>query len=310
MPTLLELRRRTLSVRNTEQITRAMKMVATARLRRAQEAIISARPFAARILKVLNTVAGAADPESHPLLREREPRRVEVVVITSDRGLCGSFNTNVLKRAGILLDSLPQPNPGVLAVGRKGKDHFRRRGIPLEEASVEDLFRDLGYEHARQIAEPLMERYTHTDPEDPEGVDAIYLVFNEFRNILHQDVVVEPLLPIRRLDLDASAEGSADGSDETAAHSAAHGTAREFLYEPGEREIFAELMPRHVEYQIWRALLESAAAEQAARMTAMDNATRNANELIADLTLTMNRVRQATITREILEVVSGAEALD
>lgn len=306
MATLLELRRRTLSVRNTEQITRAMKMVATARLRRAQEAIISARPFAARILKVLNTVAGAADPESHPLLREREPRRVEVVVITSDRGLCGSFNTNVLKRAGILLDSLPQPNPGVLAVGRKGKDHFRRRGIPLEDASVEDLFRDLGYEHAREIAGPLMERYTHTDPEDPEGVDAIYLVFNEFRNILHQDVVVEPLLPIRRLDLDASAEGA----DDTALHTAGTGAPREFLYEPGEREIFAELMPRHVEYQIWRALLESAAAEQAARMTAMDNATRNANELIADLTLTMNRVRQATITREILEVVSGAEALD
>lgn len=304
MATLLELRRRTLSVRNTEQITRAMKMVATARLRRAQEAIISARPFAARILKVLNTVAGAADPESHPLLRQREPKRVEVVVITSDRGLCGSFNTNVLKRAGILLDSLPQPNPGVLPVGRKGKDHFRRRGIPVDGA-VEDLFRDLGYEHARQIAGPLMERYTHSDPDDPEGFDALYLVFNEFRNILHQDVVVEPLLPIRRLDLPATG----DDSDDTPDGVSGNGAPREFLYEPTEREIFAELMPRHVEYQIWRALLESAAAEQAARMTAMDNATRNANELIADLTLTMNRVRQATITREILEVVSGAEAL-
>lgn len=304
MATLLELRRRTLSVRNTEQITRAMKMVATARLRRAQEAIISARPFAARILKVLNTVAGAADPESHPLLRQRAPKRVEVVVITSDRGLCGSFNTNVLKRAGILLDSLPQPSPGVLPVGRKGKDHFRRRGIPVDGA-VEDLFRDLGYEHARQIAGPLMERYTHSDPDDPEGLDALYLVFNEFRNILHQDVVVEPLLPIRRLDLPAAG----DDSDDTPDGVSGNGTAREFLYEPTEREIFAELMPRHVEYQIWRALLESAAAEQAARMTAMDNATRNANELIADLTLTMNRVRQATITREILEVVSGAEAL-
>lgn len=304
MATLLELRRRTLSVRNTEQITRAMKMVATARLRRAQEAIISARPFAARILKVLNTVAGAADPESHPLLRQREPKRVEVVVITSDRGLCGSFNTNVLKRAGILLDSLPQPSPGVLPVGRKGKDHFRRRGIPVDGA-VEDLFRDLGYEHARQIAGPLMERYTHSDPDDPEGLDALYLVFNEFRNILHQDVVVEPLLPIRRLDLPAAG----DDSDDTPDGVPGNGAPREFLYEPTEPEIFAELMPRHVEYQIWRALLESAAAEQAARMTAMDNATRNANELIADLTLTMNRVRQATITREILEVVSGAEAL-
>lgn len=292
MATLLELRRRTLSVRNTEQITRAMKMVATARLRRAQEAIISARPFASRILAVLNSVAAAADPESHPLLEERPPKRIEVVVITSDRGLCGSFNTNVLKRAGILLDSLRESGPGVRSVGRKGKDHFRRSGVPLSD-SLEDLFRDLGYEHARAVAEPLMERYC-AHPDDPEGLDAIFLVFNEFRNILQQDVVVEQLLPIRRLNLDGS-EG---------------GPPREFLYEPSEREIFAELVPRHVEYQVWKALLESAAAEQAARMTAMDNATRNANELITDLTLTMNRVRQAAITREILEVVSGAEALD
>lgn len=292
MATLLELRRRTLSVRNTEQITRAMKMVATARLRRAQEAIISARPFASRILAVLNSVAAAADPHSHPLLEERPPRRIEVVVITSDRGLCGSFNTNVLKRAGILLDSLREAGPGVRSVGRKGKDHFRRRGVPLTD-SLEDLFRDLGYEHARDLAEPLMERYCAA-PADPEGLDAIYLVFNEFRNILQQDVVVEQLLPIRRLNLDGSEADS----------------PREFLYEPSEREIFSELMPRHVEYQIWKALLESAAAEQAARMTAMDNATRNANELISELTLTMNRVRQAAITREILEVVSGAEALD
>lgn len=291
MATLLELRRRTLSVRNTEQITRAMKMVATARLRRAQEAIISARPFASRILAVLNSVAAAADPESHPLLAERPPKRLEVVVVTSDRGLCGSFNTNVLKRAGILLDSLRESDPGVRPVGRKGKDHFRRSGAPVTD-SLEDLFRDLGYEHARAIAEPLMERYC-AEPDDPEGLDAIFLVFNEFRNILQQDVVVEQLLPIRRLNLDGSEADS----------------PREFLYEPSEREIFSELMPRHVEYQIWKALLESAAAEQAARMTAMDNATRNANELISDLTLTMNRVRQAAITREILEVVSGAEAL-
>ena len=297
MPTLLELRRRTRSVRNTEQITRAMKMVATARLRRAQEAIVSARPFAARILKVLGGVVAAAPPESHPLLRERPERRVEVIVVTSDRGLCGSFNANALKRAEILLDSLdddparPVP-PRVRTVGRKGRDHFRRRGIRLVDP-LEDIFRELGYQHARQIAAPLMERYCREDPEDPEGLDAIYLVFNEFKNILRQDVQVERLLPLERLPL-STPEG--DGS-------------REFLYEPGEAEIFAELLPRHVEYQIWRALLESAAAEQAARMTAMDNATRNANELIADLTLTTNRVRQAAITKEILEVVGGAEAL-
>ncbi len=293
MPTLLELRRRTRSVRNTEQITRAMKMVATARLRRAQEAIVSARPFAARILEVLNSVVVGAKPDSHPLLRERSPRRVEVVVITSDRGLCGSFNTNVLKRAEILLKSLGETDVGVRAVGRKGKDHFRRRGVRLVDP-LEDIYRALGYEHARRIAAPLMERYRREDPDDPEGLDAIYLVFNEFKNILRQDVRVERLLPLQKLDLEAS-EGA---------------SAREFFYEPTEGEIFAELLPRHVEYQIWRALLESVAAEQAARMTAMDNATKNANELIADLTLTMNRVRQAAITKEILEVVGGAEALD
>lgn len=293
MPTLLELRRRTRSVRNTEQITRAMKMVATARLRRAQEAIVSARPFAARILQVLNSVVTAAKPGSHPLLRERPLRRVEVVVITSDRGLCGSFNTNVLKRAEILFKSLEGEEVGVRAVGRKGRDHFRRRGVRLVDP-MEDIFRALGYEHAREIAAPLMERYSREDPEDPECLDAIYLVFNEFKNILRQDVRVERLLPLEKLDL-AAPEG---------------GAAREFFYEPTEAEIFAELLPRHVEYQIWRALLESAAAEQAARMTAMDNATKNATELIADLTLTMNRVRQAAITNEILEVVGGAEALD
>ena len=293
MPTLLELRRRTRSVRNTEQITRAMKMVATARLRRAQEAIVSARPFAARILEVLNSVVTAAKPGSHPLLRERPLRRIEVVVITSDRGLCGSFNTNVLKRAEILLKSLGDEEVGVRAVGRKGRDHFRRRGVRLVDP-MEDIFRALGYEHAREIAAPLMERYSREDPEDPEGLDAIYLVFNEFKNILRQDVRVERLLPLERLDL-AAAEG---------------GPAREFFYEPSEAEIFGELLPRHVEYQIWRALLESVAAEQAARMTAMDNATKNASELIADLTLTMNRVRQAAITNEILEVVGGAEALN
>lgn len=293
MPTLLELRRRTRSVRNTEQITRAMKMVATARLRRAQEAIVSARPFAARILEVLNSVVAEAKPDSHPLLRERPPRRVEVVVITSDRGLCGSFNTNVLKRAEILLRSLAERDVGVRAVGRKGREHFRRRGVRLVDP-LEDIFRDLGYEHARRIAAPLMERYRREDPEDPEGLDAIYLVFNEFKNILRQDVRVERLLPLEKLDLPVP-EGAA---------------VREFFYEPTEGEIFAELLPRHVEYQIWRALLESVAAEQAARMTAMDNASKNAKELIADLTLTMNRVRQAAITKEILEVVSGAEALD
>ena len=274
-----------------------MKMVATARLRRAQDAIVSARPFAARILEVLQSVVARAEPEAHPLLRERPPRRVEVVVITSDRGLCGSFNQNALKRADLLLDSLRETPPTVRAVGQKARDHYRRRGLAPDDSDGDDL-RDLGYEHARRIAAPLMERYAREDPEDPEGLDAVHLVFNEFKNILRQDVRVEPLLPLARLDL--------PGADEVAKGTAA---GRDFLFEPTEAEIFAELLPRHVEYQVWRALLESAAAEQAARMTAMDNATKNANELIAELTLTTNRVRQAAITKEILEVVGGAEAL-
>ncbi len=296
MPTLHELRRRTRSVRNTEQITRAMKMVATARLRRAQEAIVSARPFAARILSVLNTVVANAEPDSHPLLRQRPARRIELVVITSDRGLCGSFNANALKRAEILLTSLqeaePPVTPAVRTVGRKGRDHFRRRGMQLVDP-LEGIFHRLGYEHARAIAAPLMERYGREDPEDPEGLDAIYLIFNEFKNILQQQVQVECLLPFPRLELPGDENGA----------------RQEFLYEPRAGDIFADLLPRHLETQIWRALLESAAAEQAARMTAMDGATRNAGELIAELTLTMNRVRQAAITKEILEVVGGAEAL-
>ena len=292
MPTLLELRRRTRSVKNTEQITRAMKMVATAQLRRAQEAIISARPFASRILKVLGAVAAGAEPESHPLLRQREERRVEVVVITGDRGLCGSFNQNAIKRAEALLAEKAELGPGVQPVGRKGKDHFRRRGMRLVNP-LEDIFRRLDYEHARGIAAPLIERYSRPDPEDPEGLDAVYLVFNAFRNVLRQDVLVERLLPLPRLELPEQESGP----------------AREFLYEPSPADIFAALLPRHIEYQIWRSLLESAAAEQAARMTAMDSASKNAKEIIENLTLIMNRVRQTAITTEILEVVGGAEAL-
>ena len=290
MPTLLELRRRTRSVRNTEQITRAMKMVATARLRRAQEAIVSARPFANGMLRVLNRVSSAADPESHPLLHVREPERVAVIVITSDRGLCGSFNTNLLKRTEILLDSLRDRDVVLQTVGRKGREGLKRREIRREDP-MEDIFSDIGYDHARRIAAPLRKRYSGAGVPEADRLDAVHLVFNEFKNILRQDVVVEQLLPIPRLDL--SEEG-----------------ALEFLHEPSEAEIFESLLPRHVEYQVWRALLESAAAEQAARMTAMDNASKNAKELISDLTLTMNRVRQAAITKEILEVVSGAEALD
>jgi F-type H+-transporting ATPase subunit gamma len=290
MPSLRDLRRRTRSVRNTQQITKAMKMVSAAKLRRSQDAILSARPFAKKMLEVLNSLATRANPEGHPLLRVREPRRVDVVIVTSDKGLCGSFNANILKHSESFLRSLQVEDLGIQVVGRKARDYYRRRAYPIRREFV-DVFRGLGYEAAGAIARPLMERYSIEDPDSPERVDAVYLIYNEFKSVMQQDVVVERLLPLEKLSF-ARAEEEFD-----------------YIYEPGPAAIYDAVIPRHVEFQLWRALLESAAAEHAARMTAMENATRNAAELIEQLTLTMNKARQASITKEILEVVSGAEAI-
>jgi len=284
MPSLLDLRRRVRSIRNTQQITKAMKMVAAAKLRRAQDRIISGRPYALKMLEVLNSLATRADPNLHPLLTVREPERVEMVVVTADKGLCGSFNANILKEASMFLERARAQELGLQVVGRKARDFFRRRRYTIHHAHI-DIFRDLGYEHASKVAKPIMERYM-------EGsLDAVFLIYNEFKNVLQQNVVVERLLPLEKLQFDLPEEQF------------------DYIYEPSAKQILEELLPKHVEYQVWRALLESAAAEHAARMTAMDSATKNATELIEDLTLTMNRVRQAAITKEILEVVSGAEAL-
>ncbi len=284
MPNLLDLRRRVRSIKNTQQITKAMKMVSAAKLRRAQDRILSARPFALKMLEVLNSLATRADPKAHPLLVVREPQRVEVVVITADKGLAGAFNANILKEA---MSFLEKENAGALelqVVGRKARDFFRRRDFTIRSEYV-DIFRDLTYEHCREVAGPIMERYM-------EGsLDAVYVIYNQFKNVMQQDVVAERLLPLEKLRFERPEEQF------------------DYIYEPTAKEILAELLPTHVEYQVWRALLESAAAEHAARMTAMDSATKNASELIDHLTLTMNRVRQASITNEILEVVSGVEAL-
>jgi len=284
MPSLLDLRRRVRSIRNTEQITKAMKMVAAAKLRRAQDRILSGRPYALKMLEVLNSLATRADPNAHPLLTVRDPERVEVVVITADKGLCGAFNANILKEASAFLEKARAEELGLQVVGRKARDFFRRRRYTINHEHV-DIFRDLGYGHASAVARPIMERYI-------EGsLDAVFLIYNEFKNVLQQNVVVERLLPLEKLHFDRPEEEF------------------DYIYEPSAKQILEELVPKHVEYQVWRALLESAAAEHAARMTAMDSATKNATELIESLTLTMNRVRQAAITKEILEVVSGAEAL-
>ncbi len=284
MPNLLDLRRRVRSIKNTQQITKAMKMVSAAKLRRAQDRILSARPFALKMLEVLNSLATRADPEAHPLLVVREPQRVEVVVITADKGLAGAFNANILKEAMSFLEKENAEALELQVVGRKARDFFRRRDFTIRSEYV-DIFRDLTYEHCREVAGPIMERYM-------EGsLDAVYIIYNQFKNVMQQDVVAERLLPLEKLRFERPEEQF------------------DYIYEPTAKEILADLLPTHVEYQVWRALLESAAAEHAARMTAMDSATKNASELIDHLTLTMNRVRQASITNEILEVVSGVEAL-
>jgi F-type H+-transporting ATPase subunit gamma len=290
MPSLIDIRRRIRAVRSTQQITKAMKMVAASKLRRAQDNILNARPFAREMLRVLNSVAARVEHAAHPLLEMQVDRRevpTMLVVITADKGLCGSFNTNIIKTAAGFLTEDPGRQVALGLVGRKGRDFFARRGFEVRYEQV-NLFAHLDYVHAQHIARAAIAEYTgHT-------VDSVYLVYNEFKSVLQQRVVIERLLPIPRLE----------GFD------ALDSAARvDYLYEPAPRQIFEDLMPRHVEIQVYRALLESAAAEHAARMTAMDSATKNSAEMIDQLTLYLNKVRQAAITREIIEVVSGAEAL-
>jgi F-type H+-transporting ATPase subunit gamma len=285
------MRRRIRAVKSTQQITKAMKMVSASKLRRAQERMLNARPFAHEMLRVLNSLATRVDSSVHPLLDARDDQRagarILLIVITSDRGLCGSFNTNVLKAAGGFIVNSPGREIAMGLIGRKGRDYFVRRGFDVLYEQV-NLFAQLKYTDAQRIAQAAIEPFT------AGGCDGVYLVYNEFKTILQQHIVIERLLPIPRLEgLDAM---------EPAARA-------DYLYEPTPERIFSDLLPRHVEVQVYHALLESAAAEQAARMSAMDTATKNCADMIEQLTLYMNKVRQAAITREIIEVVSGAGAL-
>ena len=289
MPSLIDIRRRVRAVKSTQQITKAMKMVAASKLRRSQERIINARPFAQKMLAVLNSLAARVDPAAHPLLAQpaagRDARTL-LIVVTADKGLCGSFNTNVIKSSTQFLQENTDRQVALGLVGRKGRDFFRRRGFDVRYEEV-GLFSSLKYSHAQAIAKRVMEEFI-------EGrVSSVYLVYNEFKSVMNQRVVIERVLPIGRLE--SGDEVPAAGVD--------------YIYEPSADSILGTLLPQHVESQIYRALLESAAAEHAARMTAMDAATRNATEMIDQLTLYMNKVRQAAITREIIEVVSGAQAL-
>jgi F-type H+-transporting ATPase subunit gamma len=286
MPSLIDLRRRIRAVKSTQQITKAMKMIAASRLRRAQERVISARPFAQRMLKVLNGLVSRVDQDTHPLLRVTAPpgSRPLLIVITADRGLCGSFNSNIIKAAGQFIVKEGQQHEIALGlIGRKGRDFFRRRGFDVRYEAA-GIFQRLSFGDAVSLADAAIEEFTSG------RASSVYLVYNEFKSVMSQRIVVERLLPIPRLE-------SEDAGPKT-----------EYMYEPSPAEIFKDLLPRHVQVQVYRALLESNAAFFAAQMTAMDAATRNSAEMLENLTLYMNKVRQAAITREIIEVVSGAAA--
>jgi F-type H+-transporting ATPase subunit gamma len=290
MPSLIDLRRRVRAVKNTQQITKAMKMVAASKLRRAQERITNARPYAVQMQHVLSSLAGRVDATVHPLLTTREAgpdSRTLVISVTADKGLCGSFNTNAIKAVAQLVAASQTPVTLGL-VGRKGREYFGRRGFGIEFEQI-GIFQKLAFSNAQTIATLAMEAFTSG------RVDKVLLVYNEFRSVISQKVVVDQLLPIARTDV-AGADAPSDNQID-------------YLYEPSAQRIFDELLPRYVEVQVYRALLDSNAAFYAAQMTAMDTATRNSAEMIGSLTLYMNKVRQAAITREIIEVVSGAQAL-
>lgn len=261
-----------------------MKTVSAAKLRRAQERVLSARPYAEQLRKVLGDLTSRIENISHPLLELRPEERILFLVVTADRGLCGAFNSNILRTAQTFIREHEAQTVTLLPVGRKGRDFYRRRGISLVAEFI-NLFTKLDYGHAKDISEKVVEAYASAE------VDAVYLVYNEFKSVIQQRVIVEKLLPLSRAELQEA------------------GSLLDYIYEQPPQEIFNRLLPRYVEVQIYRALLESAASEYGARMAAMDTASRNAGEMIDMLTLNMNRIRQAAITREIIEVVSGAGAL-
>lgn len=285
MATLRDIRRRIGSVKNTKQITRAMKVVAASRLRRSQERIFNARPYANQMMALLESLAARLEQQQHPLLARRPERKILLVVVTADRGLCGAFNANLLRTAQSYIRERGAEKVSLVTVGRKGRDYFRRRSVNITTEYV-NIFRQLEFSHAKELADKIIDLYTS------EKVDAVDLVYNEFKSMMVQNVKVERYLPV---EPQVATEGEFQA---------------DYIYEQPPAEILKTLLPRYVEVQVFRAMLESQAAEYAARMTAMDAATNNADELIEALRLKLNRLRQAGITKEIIEVVSGAQALE
>lgn len=298
MANLQDLRRRVRSVRNMQKITKAMKMVAAARLRRAQERVVAARPYANTMMRVLRRLAERTGDFHHPLLEPRGNEHIVIALVTADKGLCGGFNTNLIKAA----QQFVREHPGkveIVTIGRKGRDFFRRRPLDILSEYINVTARTVDHQDAATIARDLMSMYTA----EGSTIDKIYLIYNEFKSVLSQRVTTRQLLPIgaEALESDSAADTRATGDNEASV---------DYLYEQPPAQIFGDLLPRYVETQLFYALLESIASEHGARMTAMDSASKNAGEVIETLTLNMNRVRQASITREIIEVVSGAQALE
>jgi F-type H+-transporting ATPase subunit gamma len=283
MANLIDIRRRIRSGKNTQQITKAMKMISAARLRRAQDRILAARPYAQEIRKVIGNLA-AGERLHHPLLEKRPENKVLLAIVTGDKGLAGAFNANVLRRSNQRVAKLPGVE--LLLLGRKGADFYRRRSYPIR-SSYTSLFTNVTYAQAQEIAADLIQAYTE------KQLDAVHVVYNQFKSLMSQELTEEVLLPVPTTVADGGEAG-----------------AREYLFEPSAESILEELLPRYVTFQVYRILLESQAAEHAARMTASDSATKNAGEIIDRLTLRYNRARQAAITTELIEVVSGANALE
>lgn len=285
MPTMQDIRRRIKSVKSTQQITRAMKMVSAAKLRRAQQSLFSARPYAIKMEDVLRRLGGRVDTSLHPLLSQREIKRTGFVVVTSDRGLAGGYNANIIRKATQTMDGYDKSNISLITVGRKARDYFRRRHYDIQGDFV-GLGEEVSFAQARLIADTVMEFYLN------ELLDEVYLVYPQFINTVTQRQTVVRLLPLDAPEQEKAAGGEA-----------------EYLFEPSPEAVLDSLLPRYVATLLYRALLEAKASEHGARMAAMDSATKNADEMIKRLTLSFNRARQASITREISEIVAGAEAL-
>jgi len=288
MATLRDIQRRIRSVQSTQKITKAMKLVAAAKFRRAQERILEARPYAKKMNELLSGLVERTGDETHPLLARRDTGRKRLVIITADKGLCGAFNSNILRESLRFLRGAGETSVTLVVVGKKARDFYRRRQFTVKSEML-GFFDRLAYSHAQEIANGLMHDYL------AEEVDEVHLMYNEFRSVAVQRPVRQELLPI-------PADAESDDKDDA-------GPQEEYLYEPGPQAILASLLPRHVTTQVYRALMESAAGEYGARMTAMESASKNAREMINVLTIQYNKARQERITKELLDIVGGAEAL-